>query len=121
MGARRLGLSGRGRVLAGLVCGLGLALSAAAPAAAQTWRETTYTYHGTAQNGLPATATVVNPSGPNLATSFAWDSVGNLVTVTDPAGRRALGHYSGQGRLLSRYVPILAADERVTMTMICWT
>ena len=79
-----------------------LLLAGAAPAAlAQpVWQETTYTYDDTVSgHGLPATASVVDPSGPDLTTAFDWDAAGNLVAVTGPDGQRVTAGYRDDRRI----------------------
>jgi RHS repeat-associated protein len=85
-----------------LAAALGLAavLPAGAADATPVWRETTRTYDDTTSGaGLPASATIVNPSGPDLTTSFSWDTVGNLVSVTGPGGERAAASYRADRRI----------------------
>ncbi|WP_394692396.1 RHS repeat-associated core domain-containing protein [Hyphobacterium sp.] len=63
-------------------------------------RQTTRTYHS--GDGLPQYMMVQDVSygsGQTLTTTFTWDNVGNLLTVTDPTSRRARGTYRADRRL----------------------
>lgn len=70
-----------------------------AAASAQTYRETVYAYHGSAQHGLASSVTQIDPSGPDPVTAFSWSARGDLERVTDPAGRVMRGYYRTDRRV----------------------
>lgn len=79
--------------------------------AQQVWQETTYAHDDSSSgHGLPASSTVVNPSGPDLTSSFVWDSTGNLIEVTAPGGQRATANYRSDRRISSMVNADQSAD-----------
>jgi len=70
----------------------------AGAASAQTYRETVISY---GVDGLPQTSTVVNATGPDSVTTFDWDEFGNLINVSDAAGRQVGATYDPVRRMLT--------------------